>query len=403
MINLYEHQQYAVEHLRNGSVLCGRVGSGKSRAALAYYFFKVCEGIAEPDEIPTMKKPRDLYIITTARKRDTFEWEGDCIPFCLSIHPENDIFGVKVIVDSWNNIKKYSDVYGAFFIFDEQHLVGSGAWVKAFYKIANKNQWIVLSATPGDDWKDYIPLFVANGFYKNKTEFCREHVIYSNYAKYPKVERYIGCRKLARLKDSIVVYMDYQNPTIPHQVYFELGYDRELYRRVTKTRWNPFTDAPIAQASEYAHTLRKISNMSEFRIAQTKTLIDENPRLIIFYNFDYELEILRNVCKEKEVIFSEWNGHKHESVPETECWVYLIQYNAGAEGFNCIATNTILFYSFNYSYKSMVQAAGRIDRINTPYRDLYYYYLYTEAPIDRMILRCLREKKDFNERRYVSF
>lgn len=401
MVDLYEHQRSAVERLKSGSILCGGVGSGKSRAALAYYFLKECGGqYTEP--FYSMEQPRDLYIITTAQKRDKLEWEKECHPFQLTSYPEHDRFGVKVVIDSWNNIGKFCNVCGAFFIFDEQRVVGSGAWVKAFYQIAKKNHWILLSATPGDTWSDYIPVFVANGFYKNKTEFCREHVIYRPYSRYPQIDRYVGCRKLTMLRDSILVNMKFVKPTQMHRINVDVDYNKELYRECARYRWDFFNDEPVTNASGLCYCLRRICNEDNSRIRETCRLIEQHPRLIIFYNFDYELELLRKLCADMGVNLAEWNGHKHMPIPNTDTWVYLVQYASGAEGWNCILTNAILFYSPNYSYKSMVQAAGRIDRLDTKYSDLYCYYLYSQAPIEKAIQRCLSQKKDFNERRYLN-
>lgn len=398
-VNLYTHQKLAVDSLKSGSILCGGVGTGKSLTAIMYYFTKECGGrikINGNGVYKEMQKPKDLYIITTAKKRDTFEWEQEMSPFSLSTNPKCSINNIKVTIDSWNNISKYTSVKNAFYIFDEQRLVGSGTWVKSFLKIVKNNNWILLSATPGDTWQDYIPVFVANGFYKNRTEFLRRHAVYSRFTKYPKVEKYIETKRLSRLRDDITVIMHYQKHTIPHEKIITTKHDRELFKKVLVKRWNIFEDKPIKSISEVCYLLRKVVNSDPSRMEAVKTIFKTHPKLIIFYNFDYELNILRNTAKELKVEVREWNGHNHDEVPTGDSWIYLVQYTAGAEGWNCIETDTIIFYSQNYSYKTTVQAAGRIDRLNTKFIDLYYYYLISKSEIDIAISRALKTKKNFN-------
>lgn len=402
-ISLRDYQLDAVNRIKNGCILCGGVGSGKSRTALAYYY-KQNGGVLNSKKYKKMDDPKDLYIITTARKRDTKEWEGELAPFLLSTHTETNLYSNKVIVDSWNNIQKYITVKNAFFIFDEQRVVGSGAWVKAFLKITKSNEWILLSATPGDTWEDYIPVFIANGFYRNRTEFKENHmVIRWINGKYPKIDRYLNTKKLKQLRDSILVEMDFKRPTIPHHEDIYVEYDHVKYKEVSKRRWNPYKNEPVLNISELCYIWRKIVNSDESRQQALLKLFDKHPRIIIFYNFDYELEILSKLNYGKDVDIAEWNGHKHEPIPKTNRWIYLVQYNAGAEGWNCVSTDTVVFYSQNYSYKIMKQSAGRIDRLNTPFTDLYYYHLKSRAAIDVAISRALREKKNFNESRYIHF
>lgn len=380
-VPLYDYQQDAVDRLRNGSILCGGVGSGKSRTSLAYYY--------------KVARTKDLYIITTARKRDTKEWEDEVEPFNLKR---------KVTIDSWNNIGKYRDIVDAFFIFDEQRVVGYGAWVKSFLKIARVNEWILLSATPGDTWQDYIPVFIANGFYRNKTEFAHEHIIYSRFSKYPKIDRYVNEGKLLRLRRQILVTMDFKRKTVSHHEDVYVSYDIPLYKDVTRSRWDPYKNEPIPDASGLCYVWRKIVNTSEARQLALLEIFEKHPKLIIFYNFNYELDILNEIFGAYAgVQVAEWNGHKHESIPTGPSWVYLVQYTAGAEGWNCITTDTIVFYSQNYSYKIRQQAAGRIDRLNTPYTDLYYYHLKSRSGIDLAISKALKEKKKFNESKYVKW
>lgn len=401
-VQLYNYQMDAVTKMKNGCILCGGVGSGKSRTSLAYYYI-LNGGKVNQKTTVKMKHPTDLYIITTARKRDTLEWEGELGPFLMSTHPEVNAYKNKIVVDSWNNIQKYKDVKKAFFIFDEQRVVGSGAWVKAFLRITKFNQWILLSATPGDTWQDYIPVFLANGFYKNRSEFIREHVIYSRFCKFPKVDRYINTGRLIRLRNNILIDMDFNRKTFAHHEDVWCDYDVLLYKRLHKERFDVWKDEPFQSAGELCYGLRKVVNSDESRLDAVLDIFKKRGRVIIFYNFDYELEMLKSVNYGKNVEVAEWNGHKHQPIPDSRNWVYLVQYNAGNEGWNCIKTDTIIFYSQNYSYKVMVQAAGRIDRLNTPYQHLYYYHLKSRSGIDLAIARALKDKKKFNEGKWIGW
>lgn len=402
---LYDHQLDALDKIKTGSILNGGTGSGKSLTALGYYYLQNGGSLKflNGGRYKKMQNPKDLYIITTARKRDTLEWEGELSHFLMSKHRDVTMYTHKIIIDSWNNIRKYSGVLGAFFIFDEQRVVGSGPWVKAFLKIAKTNDWILLSATPADTWLDYIPVFIANGFYKNKTEFIREHVVYSRFSKYPKVDRYLNTGRLTRLRNRILIDMEFLRDTIPHHENIFCDYDKIIYKDVMKRRWNIFKNEPIQQAAGLCYVLRQVVNTDESRQAVLLELLEKHPRAIIFYNFDYELEILKGLYYGDDVEIAEWNGHKHQEIPETKKWVYLVQYTAGCEGWNCIKTDTVIFYSQNYSYKVMEQASGRIDRLNTPYKDLYYYHLKSRAPIDLAISRAVAKKKKFNERKFTKW
>lgn len=403
MIYLFNHQAEAVKKLRSGSILCGGVGTGKSLTALAYFFFKECKAGAKDGEFLPMKQPKDLYIITTARKRDLGEWNLECSKFLLSSDPKNSFCNVKVTIDSWNNIKKYIGVQDAFFIFDEQKLVGSGAWVKSFYKIQAKNHWILLTATPADVWLDYVPVFIANGFYKNRTAFINRHVVYDWSAKYyPKVKGYLEEDRLEQLRDQIVVYMNYEKKTVPHFIYVDAAYDKRLYGDVFDRHWNPYEGKPIKNGGEWILIQRQVVNSDPSRLELIKELLKDHPKMIIFYNFNYELEALRKLNFINGLSVGEYNGFHHDPLPPGDKWVYLVQYNSGAEGWNCIETDTIVFYSLNYSYRVMTQAAGRIDRLNTPFKDLYYYMLVSKSHIDYRIRASLDRKENFNERLFLS-
>lgn len=386
-MELYPHQKKAVEQLHNGSILYGGVGTGKSLTAAAYYMKR--------------ESPKNIYIVTTAKKRDSLDWEGTFAHFGVGTEVGATVAGL-LVVDSWNNVGKYVDVEDAFYIFDEQRVVGSGAWVKSFLKITKKNNWILLSATPGDTWIDYVPLFIANNLYKNRTEFLREHVVYAPYSKFPKIIRYTGVRTLEKYRNMLLVEMPYVMHTTRVIEDVECEYDTELFKKAVKDRWNPYTNKPIRDVAELFRVMRKIVNSDASRMHAVKTLMEDHDRLIVFYNFDYELEILRTLGEETSVTVAELNGHKHQPVPKTDRWVYLVQYVAGAEAWNCIETDTVVFYSLTYSYKNFEQTQGRIDRLNTPFSMLYYYVLVSNSIVDKAIKDTLRNKKMFNEQKWAT-
>lgn len=403
LFDLHPHQEAAVNKLHNGSILCGGVGVGKTHTALAYYF--------------TREAPADVYVITTAKKRDSLDWEKTAASFGIGKTKDATVAGI-LTVDSWNNIGKYKDVRGGFFVFDEQRLVGSGKWVKTFLRMAKHNRWILLSATPGDTWTDYAPVFIANGYYKNLTEFRQQHCVYSYYGSFPKLERYLGTAKLKKLRDSLLVDMPYERHTVRHIHHVDVEYDQVTMQQSIKRRWNPFTNKPMKDAAELYSVMRKIANSSLSRLNEVYTLLNAHSKLIVFYNFNYELDLLRNLgpnysealkagritsksgktAGTKTTYVAEWNGHKHEPIPETDSWVYLVQYRSGAEGWNCTETNAICFYSLTYSYRDFEQSQGRIDRLNTPFTDLHYYVLRSKSFIDDAVWKALSEKQDFNER-----
>lgn len=401
---MYDYQLDAIRKMHNGCILCGGVGSGKSRTSLAYYYSRMGGDLYDTSKkFYMMTHPKDLYIITTARKRDTAEWSVDMAPFLLSPHPDANEYDNQVIVDSWNNIEKYVNIKDAFFIFDEQRVVGYGKWAKTFIKIARNNEWILLSATPGDKWEDYMAVFIANGFYRNKSEFEYYHIVYNPRTTFPQVLQYINVELLIQHRDELLVDMDFKRKTTSHHEEIAVRYDGELITQVIKTRQN-LEGEPIENAAQFCSVLRQITFSDESRVVALLELIEKHPTAIIFYNYDFELDILKSVDYGDDIEIAEWNGHKHEPVPTSSKWVYLVNYAAGAEGWNCITTDTIIFYSQNYSWRIMNQAQGRIDRLNTPYMNLWYYHLVSRSPIDRAITRALRAKGKFNEGRfYESF
>jgi hypothetical protein len=385
-MQLMEHQEEAIPKLASGKILWGGVGSGKSATVLAYY--------------TQQQSPRDIIVITTAKKRDSGDWEAEAIQFGISTKRGMGLHGT-IVVDSWNNIGNYLDRRDCFFVFDEQRVVGHGAWVKSFIKIARQNQWVLLSGTPGDSWLDYAPVFIANGFYKNITDFKMQHVKYKAFSKFPIIEYYLNTQKLEIIRNDVLVEMPFIRHTERILNYVPVGYDLDLFKRVYKDRWHIYEDRPLKDSAEMFRVLRKVMNSDPSRLELIREkLMPLHPRLIIWYNFNYELEILRGL---RDVVETrEWNGHVKDPLPQGDRWVYLVQYISGSEAWNCVTTDAMVFYSQTYSYKNFEQAQGRIDRLDTPYVSLYYYILISNSIVDRAIKQSLSKKQNFNERKFEA-
>ena len=399
-------QIQAVRQLQNGSILAGGVGSGKTLTSLAWYLTSVCNAASfEKGGSLAKKKVKGsptLYVITTAKKRDSLEWEEEAARLGLSTDPACSFTGSHIVVDSWNNIGKYSDREHAVFFFDEQRASGSGRWVKEFLKITRKNTWLLLSATPGDVWMDYLPVFMAHGFFRTRTEFMEDHVIFDRFAKYPKVKRYIGEAKLQRLRRSILVEMPVERHTTRERETVYCDYDRDLYKWVVKNRMDPWTEEPLRDAGGVCRILRKVVSDNDWRSAEAKCILSSNERVIVFYNYNYELDRILAVAESLGLPTAQWNGHRHDAIPAEPRWVYICQYTSAAEGWNCTSTDTVLFWSLNYSWRVTEQCEGRIDRLNTPYSRLKYYFLESDSSIDKAVRRSLSSKKVFNERAFAG-
>ena len=377
MIKLLKYQEEAIQKLHSGSVLYGATGSGKSLTGLAYYM--------------RCWSHLDLYIITTSKKRNAGEWEEEIAK--LGCPPPKAI-------DSWNRLKNYRMVSDAFFLFDEHKVGGHGKWAQSMITIAKKNKWILLTATPGDVWDDYASIFIANEFVKNKTTWNEDFCIFDRISKYPKIIGYQREDVLKNMRDAVLVPMEYQSEKvpIPYVIPYKVDHEEEAYvlaRR--KSLRHPEMRAFRNTSAMFAYMRMNLPD-KESKIQALADVLKKEPKAIIFYNFTPEKYEIENAARQVNIPFFQYNGQIKDNVPDGDTWVYAVQYTAGAEAWNCITCRTVIFYSMNYSYKVMTQAKGRIDRCNSPFDELHYYYFISpDFEIDQEILNALTRKEKFNE------
>lgn len=375
-VTFKDYQKRAINQMHNGCILCGGVGAGKSLTSLGY--------------IDKVYPSGTVYIITPARKRNTGEWFDDI--------RKNDMDETRFVVDSWNNLSKYKDVKDAFFLFDEQKVSGKGTWAKSLIRIAKSNQWILLSATPGDTYDDYATVLIANGFVRNRTTWYDEYCVTKSQPFFHIVD-HKNKDVIDMMIRRIFIKMDYQSDkkrierVIPIQAR-SAGEEKEILM----THKAPGAQMPFTTfAAAIAYVRMNCYDKSKKTEALRK-IIEKHKKIIVFYNFLSEKLEIERAAIDANVTINFYNGQRHDPIPDTDEWVYGVQYNSGAEAWNCITTNAMVFYSPNYSYKTMEQAHGRIDRVNSPYECLYYYMLLNELNIDNKVMNALSSKKDFNEK-----
>lgn len=136
-----------------------------------------------------------------------------------------------------------------------------------------------------------------------------------------------------------------------------------------------------------------------YKLQRFKELLQStNDRLIVFYNFNAELQELKKICKDLDKPTSEVNGHcKDLTAYETEDnSVTLIQYQAGAMGLNLQQANKIIYFTLTDKSELFEQSKKRIHRIGQD-KPCFYYILICKGSVEEVVLDTLKMRKDFTD------
>lgn len=350
-----------------------------------------------------------VIIATTASKCHSKDFQTtELIKFTS---PEFRAHLVSLEVVSWHMLKKWTDkkspqqLANYYFVADELQRCRQGVsslMGRAFLFITKHcKAWTGYTGTPGDNWLQFHPYFIATGKIKNKTEFMRDYTISQQYP-FPMV---LGFRHEDTLKgwwrdisyepDTSEVMS--QLPAETHQIMrfpTPKGYKKVL--KSSTTLDGEFLDSNMA----LYHHLRQMCATKQKLDALEDLLSSLSSPLVIFFNYTCEREQILGLAAHMKRKVWRIDGECHE-IPTEETIgqndIVLCHYLSGSEALNLQFCHYMVFYSPNYSYSISVQAKGRVKRVGQQNPMFFYSFLCSDS-IEEEVMDCIKQKKDFAEK-----
>lgn len=147
---------------------------------------------------------------------------------------------------------------------------------------------------------------------------------------------------------------------------------------------------------------RQLCNSKDKQQAFIDLINSINDRVVVFYNFDSELDTLKTLVKDRPI--AEVNGHTNteQIYHDNDNCVLFVQYQAGARGLNLQDGNKIIYYSLTLSSDLFEQSKKRIHRIGTKY-PCFYWILQTKDSVEESIYKSLNRQEDYNEELFKAY
>lgn len=388
---LYNFQRQLLNSIEENYIIAADTGTGKTMMAIHHY---LKHNTGEP-----------LLILAPPQKIKEGGWqrELDFVASHYNIEIPYDIISYGVLSKRW---KEYKDW---FLVMDECHYVKNPTSQRgkaAINLTKQSTNFLLLSATPSSNgWGDTIAYMIMFGYYKNKTQFLKEHAVYNriDYGNGPVnvVSDYRDQEKLQKLYQSFSIKLAKEDcldlpPLVFEKVHFKPSKE---YNIIKKDR--VLGEELFDNISKLQHGLRFYANQAD-KLKYTEMLLEgTEENVIIFYNYKQENEELKKIAKKLKKKVFEVSGSK-TNLPDKEKWtslknsVTIVQYQAGAAGIELQYANIVIFHTPTYSYQDYEQALGRAYRNGQTKKVTVYQYI-TKNTIETSIYQALAAKKDFTE------
>lgn len=221
---------------------------------------------------------------------------------------------------------------------------------------------------------------------------------------YPIIRGYKNVDRLKRkMREYGCVFMKSDEVLdLPEQNFIDVKVDEtKEYKKFKKTSIVTVEDTELVgdtTLTKLLYSRMLCGHFNKEKLSAFEDLLEStNDRLIVFYNFNSELERLKEICEKFDKPTSEVNGAKHDLTNYNDCdnSVTLVQYQAGSMGINLQLSNKIIYFTPPLSSELFEQSKKRIHRIGQNH-PCFYYQL--KCGIEEKIYGTLAMRKDYTDK-----
>jgi SNF2 family DNA or RNA helicase len=406
-MRLYTYQENYLRELPQSCIMAADLGTGKTVMSLAHW--------------QRQQTCRPLLVVAPASKIRTGDWQAEAKRYLGDAWLLTTITYISYeslrLMDKETKRPRWWKFCGARnggiiydVIADECHALKNpqSKQAKAVYEIKQSGGlFIGLSGTPmPNGWIDFAGYSKLFGFVRNITEFKQRYCIYQDFKGYPELVKYVNVEQLeAQFKRVAYRLSREQAAELPSRQMLAINTHMgaktsKLYHTCKLTRVHPNTKELLDNAPRLLSVLRQSTTAS--RLDQLVSIVDDtSDNIVVFYNYISERKkILEALSKSGKTILR-YDGEQHDTLPAADAkisnTVLVAHYKSASTGLNLQWANVTIYFSPTYSYQEFEQSIGRTHR-NGQTKKCLYYLFNVQHTVDRTIWRCLREKKDFNEK-----
>ncbi|MBL0992197.1 MAG: DEAD/DEAH box helicase [Escherichia coli] len=415
-MKLFDYQKEAIENFESKPLNLSDVGTGKSYMSIGSYVKSECS---------------KLLIICLAPKVNDFVEDSEIFNLNVTalnkgtkknkeLLSESNLVAIS-FESSWRltELNKWVDK-DTFIIIDESHKVSVSKskvtkFVMGLSKRAKYNY--LCTATPVSNGKLenwYPQLFISNVFRKPKKEFEQLFVIKQmrqmGSMRFMQITGYRNEHLLEQMIDEASVKYKRDKGYLPEDYVYKTK-KPAMYNKLKKSRlYKDDNDLRVEldNSSKLFNSLRQVSHgflngiskqVSKEPFERLDAILEthNNERVVIFYNYKWEAEMLKQLLDKLKRPYGEYNGSVKDLKPfkNNDNGVVLAQYKSASTGINdFVISNVMVFNSMPLSSTEYLQAKGRTDRHGQDKTPLYYH-IVPDTPIEKKIFSVVTNGKDF--------